>query len=105
MFNKRAVDDLKQLLENDFSDDIEKVILFGSQLKGNADDFSDYDILIIMKKPFDWKLKNKIYDRTWEIDYKYNILSDIKIISKNDLATIKGKQPFIMDAINNGLEL
>ena len=102
---KKAMNELKELLVTSFPDYIDKVVLFGSQAKGEAQDYSDYDILVILKKEYDWKLKHQIYDKTWEIDFKYDILTDIKLISKYDLNTIVGKQPFIMDALESGVVL
>lgn len=105
MFNQEAMKEFKELLIKNFPGHIDKVILFGSQLKGGNRDYSDYDVLIIVKKAYDWKFKNKVYDKTWEIDYKYNILTDIKLISNGELQTVKGKQPFILDALENGVVL
>ena len=105
MRNKQAMKELKESLIENFPDYIDKVILFGSQAEGTAQDYSDYDILVILKKPYDWRMKNQIYDKTWEIDFKYNILTDIKLISNSDLRTVKGKQPFVMDAVENGVVL
>ena len=47
MFNQQAMNELKELLFKTFPDYIEKIILFGSQAKGNAQEYSDYDILVI----------------------------------------------------------
>ncbi len=105
MLNRQAMNELKKILTNNFPGYIDKVILFGSQAKGNAEDYSDYDILVVLKKKYDWRLKNKIYDKSWEIDFKYDILTDIKLISKTELKSIKGKQPFISDALENGVVL
>ncbi len=105
MFNQQAINELKELLVKSFPDYIDKVILFGSQVTGTAQTYSDYDILVILKKSYDWKFKNEIYDKSWEIDFKYDMLTDIKLISKSELNTIKGKQPFIVDAIENGVVL
>ena len=102
---KKAMNELKDLLVTSFPDYIDKVVLFGSQAKGEAQDDSDYDILVILKKEYDWKLKHQIYDKTWEIDFKYDILTDIKLISKYDLNPIVGKQPFIVDALESGVVL
>lgn len=85
-----------------FSGEIHKVILFGSQAAGDTRDYSDYDILVIMEKKFDWKLKDAILAACYEIDLKYDILTDVKLISKSDLKTIKGKQPFILNALAHG---
>ncbi len=97
--------ELKELLEKNFPGWIDQVILFGSQSKGSSNYYSDYDVLVILKKMYDWKFKNEIYDKSWEIDFKYDILTDIKLIARKDLKTIKGKQPFILDALENGIRL
>jgi predicted nucleotidyltransferase len=105
MLDQQAMRELKGLLINSFPDYIDKVILFGSRAQGKAHRYSDYDILIVLRKAYDWKFKNEIYDKTWEIDYKYDILTDIKLISSEELNTIKGKQPFILDALETGIVL
>jgi predicted nucleotidyltransferase len=105
MRKKQAMQELKELLMKEFPDYIDKVIVFGSQARGSAEDYSDHDILVILKKSYDWKFKDRVYDITWEVDFKYDILTDIKLISKEDLDSIKGKQPFISDALRNGIVL
>ncbi|MBF0468765.1 MAG: nucleotidyltransferase domain-containing protein [Desulfamplus sp.] len=101
--NKQIIKEVKELLMQNFPDYIDKVILFGSQARGDYVEFSDYDILVVLKKSYDWKLKNKIHDKTWEIGFKYDILTDIKLISNDELNTIKGKQPFIQQAFEHGI--
>jgi predicted nucleotidyltransferase len=105
MLNRQAMRELKELLLTTFPNEIEQVILFGSQVKGTAQEYSDYDVLIILKHTYDWQFKNKIYDTTWEIDFKHDILTDVKLISKSELQTLKGKQPFIQDALEEGVIL
>lgn len=90
---------------NQFSGQIHKVILFGSQAVDDAEDYSDYDILVIMEKSYNWKLKDAILVACYEIDLKYDILTDVKLISRSDLQTIKGKQPFILDALAQGIAI
>ncbi len=101
----KALKELKELLFKNFPDYIDKVILYGSQVSGTAKDYSDYDILVILKKAYDWKLKNEIYDKSWEVDFKYDILTDIRLILNSELETVKGKQPFITNAIEKGIVL
>ena len=105
ILNRQAMRELKELLLTTFPDDIEQVILFGSQVKGTAQKYSDYDLLIILKHAYDWQFEDKIYDTTWEIDFKYDILTDVKIISTIELQTLRGKQPFIQDALEEGVVL
>ena len=103
MDKKKILKELKALLIEHFSDYIDKVILFGSQALDTAKEYSDYDILVILKKDYDWRLADAILALCYDIDLKYDILTDVKLISRNELNTIKGKQPFILNALEQGL--
>jgi predicted nucleotidyltransferase len=105
MRNKKILKELHDILENKFPETVDKIILYGSRARGNADKFSDYDILLILNKNIDWRLENEIQDVCWEIDYKYNILTDVKMIYKDDLNQIKGKQPYILNALTEGISI
>lgn len=96
---------IKNRLFSRFPDDVERVILYGSRAAGTADPHSDYDILVVLKRRYDWRLKNRIYDETWEVDRAHDILTDIRLISRDELDTIKGFQPFVRDALERGIEL
>jgi predicted nucleotidyltransferase len=77
--------------------------LFGSQATENAAEFSDYYILIIVSHPLSWQQQREIVDEVYFIDLKYNILTDVKIISEPELKTLRGKQPFIQRALREGI--
>jgi predicted nucleotidyltransferase len=101
--NQIVLKDLKDILNNNFPDLIESVILFGSQINNTYSEFSDFDILVILKENYDWKLQNKIIDLCYEIDLKYNIVTDIKVISKAELNEPRGRQSYITQALSTGL--
>ena len=102
--NKKVVlSDLSYLLKSRFSDNLKDIILFGSQVYGKAHKDSDYDILIILKQKADWKTEREISDICYEIDLKYNIITDTHIMSEAELSTLRGKQPIFVNAISNGL--
>ncbi len=88
-----------------FAGQIHKVILFGSRALDNAADYSDYDFLVILEKSANWKLEDEILAQCYELDLKYDILTDVKLISKADLNSYKGKQPFIVNALTHGIAL
>ena len=100
--NHTIMKELKKGLKNKF-DFVLEVILFGSQATGKAIDFSDYDILVIASHPISWQERRKISDEIYSIDLKYNILTDVKIISEPELKTLRGKQPFIQRALQEGI--
>ena len=101
--NKVILSELSFLLKSKFSDNLKDIILFGSQAYGLGNQDSDYDILIILKQKVDWKIEREISDICYEIDLKYNIITDTHIVSESELSTLRGKQPVFVNAISNGL--
>ena len=94
---------LKIKLIKRFGTKIKDVILFGSHASGRADEYSDYDILIILNSDYDTKFEDKISDICYDIDLEYNILTDTHILSKNELNTLRGRQPVFTNAMKNGI--
>lgn len=95
----QIMNELRTLLQKHLGENIEKIILFGSQAADTNSEYSDYDILIILRTGYDWHTKNKIFSLCYEIDLKYDILIDAKIISLAELRTLRGKQPFVLNAL------
>lgn len=100
---KRLIVDLKYQLQSKFADNLVDVILFGSQITHRTLPDSDYDILIILKQKVDWKIEREISDICYEIDLKYEIITDTHIVSEPELSSLRGKQPIFVNAITNGL--
>jgi len=96
---------LKKILFQRFGDITDRIILFGSRSKGTAQPDSDYDILIVLKTDYDWIMENDILDACYQIDLEYNLLTDIKIISLQELTSLKGEQPFIVTAVAEGISI
>ena len=105
MLNLEAMQELKDLLLKTFPHEIENVIVFGSRVNGDAREYSDYDVLVIVNHPYDWRFKHRMYDTTYDIDLKYDLLTDLKIISTDELKTLKGKLPFIQAALEKGVSV
>jgi len=92
---------IKETIKNDIKISVNKVVLFGSRLSDHYNDYSDYDILIILDNNFDFRIENQIYDSLYNIMLKYDLILDIKIISKKELSMDRGKQPFILNALKS----
>jgi len=101
--NKEVLNDLNDLLKARFADNLKEVVLFGSQADGKTHQNSDYDFLIILKQKADWKTEREISDLCYEIDLKYNIITDTHILSEAEFSTLRGKQPIFVNALSNGL--
>ena len=103
MYNKEAMSELKKLLMKKFPNLIDKIILYGSRAEDRESEYSDYDILLILKQDYDWKLKKKIRNTSYDIDLNYDILTDVNVVSHNELNSINGDVPFIQNALSRGI--
>jgi predicted nucleotidyltransferase len=100
---KQILQGLKEHLKRYIGDNLNDIILFGSRASNNENEYSDYDILILLKEKPDWKLRRLISDSCYEIDLKYGIVTDTHVLSIPELNTLRGKQPFFQNAISNGI--
>lgn len=103
--NQSLLKELNSLLRAKLPNEVVDIVLFGSQVSGYAQKDSDYDILIILKHKADWKIEREISDLCYEIELKFDIITDIHIIGETELPTLRGKQPIFVNAISNGLHV
>ncbi len=99
----KILQDLKTKLKFRFGNDVSKIILFGSRANGNPKEYSDFDILIILKNDFDWKYEREISDLCYQVELKYGIITDEHLISEKELQSARGQQPVFLSAIKNGI--
>ncbi len=103
MDNKEILKIITDSIVAKFGSVVDRVILFGSRVNSIHNDGSDYDILVILNATVDWQLEWRIYDACFDISLEYDIIIDVKILSSSDLVTIRGRQPFIQNALTNGI--
>ncbi len=58
------------------------VILYGSRARGDAHEYSDYDILIIVSGTVDMKLKEKILDHVYPLELETGAVLTLFTYSK-----------------------
>jgi predicted nucleotidyltransferase len=95
--------DLTALLNKAFPGIIAKVIIFGSRVTGGAREDSDLDVLVIIAAADDWRLKRAIIDAFYDFDQKHSVLTDVTVLTEDEMRTIKGRQPYIQEALETGL--
>ena len=77
---KKAVREFITLARSAYGDQIRRVALFGSKVRGDWKKYSDIDILLIVEDD-SWKFREPIWRIAAGIDLKYDLLLDIRIIS------------------------
>ena len=95
--------DLKGRLQDQYAASLNNVVLFGSQAKNNANEYSDYDVLILLNEDYTKEDEGRILDICYDIDLKYNILIDAHLLSIKEMNSKRGMQPIFVNALKNGV--
>jgi len=69
---KKVLEKFKSLLSNRVK--VEKLILFGSRARGDADPYSDMDIVVILDDKSDEQDFEYVSDCAWEAGFEYGIV-------------------------------
>ncbi len=74
-----SIFELKKRVKEEFPD--VGIILYGSKARGDDKELSDIDLLILLDREINSKLKEKIIDIAYDIELKYDVV--FSIIVKN----------------------
>lgn len=96
---------IKEELHKQIQGKIKKIILYGSYARDSFRSDSDIDILLIMESKIDESLRKQIYGICYDLNSMYDIWIDISLLSEDDLGTIRGKQPYVQNALVEGIVL
>lgn len=60
-----------------------EIILYGSKARGDSEEFSDIDLLVLVETPVDRRLKEAIIGIAYEIELKHDIVFGLLIENKD----------------------
>lgn len=78
---KEALLELKERLLERFPDG--RVIIYGSKARGDSDEESDIDVLIILKDRVNDNLREEIFSMGFKIELKYDVIFGILVESED----------------------
>ncbi len=78
---KNAVLEASAMLREAFP--VKEVVLFGSKARGDDDEESDIDLLVLTTQPVSWNERKAINNALYEIQMKYDIIISTLITTLN----------------------
>ena len=78
MDHKQALQEAKHQLKKIFA--VEKLVIFGSVARGENDENSDLDLLVVTNKIMTHRERNAMSDIIFEINYRYSTNISIVIV-------------------------
>ncbi len=93
---RSMLDEYRQALLAVLGDELDSVVLYGSQARGHPDEGSDVDVLCIMKKQVDYgELIKRTSEVTAQISLKYDVVVSRAFICREDYDS--RRTPFLMN--------
>jgi predicted nucleotidyltransferase len=88
-------------------DKLDKVILYGSYARGDYDEESDIDIMVLADIPAQdvWDVTESIGELSCELGYTHNILVSLCVKDCATFYKYLHAQPFYMNVLKDGVEL
>jgi predicted nucleotidyltransferase len=107
MKRKRKIDNnlilFKERLQKKLGDNLIRIILFGSRARGDNDEYSDYDCIVIVKEN-NKSIKEAILDIESDILYEKNAVFSAFSYTEDELA-LRRYMPFIINVNKEGIAL
>lgn len=77
---RQALLELKKKICARFPD--AEIILYGSKARGDADEESDIDVLVLLEDGVNWDLKEEIFRIAFKVELKYDVVFGVTVYKK-----------------------
>ena len=100
----RILDEVKVCLQRIYGDKLKDIILHGSYARGDCNDGSDIDLIIILEDiTGPMQEREKYFDAIWKLDLKYDTVISIIPLKEDEYRT--RRLPVILNARREGIPI
>jgi len=100
---KKLLEEFKKEIEKLYGERLKRIILYGSYARGDFNEESDIDLLIVLKgKVVPGKEIDKMIDIITEINLKYDVLISVYPVSEEDYKKVNS--PLLINVRREGIE-
>lgn len=98
------IEELKQGLRSQYGSKLQKLVLYGSFARGDADENSDIDVLVVLKENISpGKEIDKMMDVIFNLSLKYDTLISVYPVSQEEYRN--RKSPLLLNIRREGITL
>ena len=76
----KALKELNERLLQRFPDT--EIIIYGSKARGDYEEFSDIDVLVLLNRDINNSLEEEIFSTAFQLELKYDVIFGIMVYSK-----------------------
>ncbi len=99
-----AVEEFMEKINLVYGNNISKVVLYGSKVRGESRKWSDIDMIVVLKEmKYKWVEFRKVMDIVREINYKHEVVISNSVLAGNEYIT--GSFPVWVNTRREGIEL
>ena len=85
---------------------VERVILYGSKARGEADDYSDIDLVLLMASRLNWREEQAIVSTLFDLGMKYDMLfSSLRVPTEEWNGGIFTEFPIYQEILRDGADV
>ncbi len=103
-----ALEEIIAQVHKQYGDDLLRVVLFGSKARGDFDEESDLDLLIVVRMEDEdyWRHWKEIVDMSWKIEFDFDLVFTLIIKDEKDYMRMTNWNLLLNRNINHdGIEL
>jgi len=103
---KKAIDELLIGLKKLYGANLRQVILYGSKARGEANEGSDIDIMVVLKDYEKWDEEHKkVFELVYSIEEKYGYDLLISTVIKKEKEYVGRNTPLLLNVRKEGIRL
>lgn len=99
---RTAVEAFKEKVADLYGERLDQILLFGSQVRGEATEASDVDLMVVLEGPVDrFEEIDRMGELTWEIDLEHGVL--LAVVPVSTEAFEQGASPLLRNVRREGV--
>lgn len=95
---REALEDFVKKVKQEFGNQLNQILIFGSHARGDATPESDVDVLVVLKEPFDYNVtRNRLIDIAYTVTFDKGRMLHLSPVLMKEQDFLIGNSPLILN--------